>query len=170
MPNPKLIGLFLIFIFQIGCGLSAPSENRRVASLELITVYPNAAPIATEIPIEEATVLKPQDFVGCWSSGSGNVIRITNNQIFYYVKKFKPVNYLVEKSEPNVLVLRLIERPQFYIFQEFISLEVDNKKTPHTGIPLITIRDYASLEDLNDQHQSGISGWTKGDCKEWFHK
>src|SRR5947199_303263 len=78
MPNPKLIGLFLIFIFQIGCGLSAPSENRRVASLELITVYPNAAPIATEIPIEEATVLKPQDFVGCWSSGSGNVILYSN--------------------------------------------------------------------------------------------
>jgi hypothetical protein len=156
--------LLLSTMLQIGCEVSTRSENGPGESSKATTSYSSPTPH----PTEQAATVKLEDFFGCWSSGSGNVIRISDKQIFYYVKKFRPVNYVVETSEPTVLVLRLIDRPQFYIFQEFISLEIDKDKAPHTGRQLITIRDYLSLEDFNKQIQDGRSGWTKTDCKEWF--
>lgn len=161
MKLKSKVRLLLVFaVFQAGCGVSAQLESPPINSSK---PDPVALPSVTP-SVKPTAAIRPEDVIGCWSSGSGNFIRITDKQIFYHAKQFKPINYRVEKSEPSILLLRLIDRPQFYIFQEFILLKIEKDQNARTGFPLV-IEDYQSREDIDKQSLSGRSGWVKSDCE-----
>ena len=99
---------------------------------------------------------------GCWSSGSGKYFKITGDEIFLSTNRFKPVKFAVEQSSDAGVVLQLIDRPQFYFFQEFVSFEFDNERD---GFPL-KIHNYLNREDLETENHSGAGGWVKDSCEE----
>lgn len=129
-----------------------------------ITAQPSTSPLKLESKLVDVT---RSDFVGCWTSGNGMIMQITDGKIFLSTNSFKPVSWVEYEIGDGRLVLQLTDRPQFFFFQEIVSLELRND--PEFGLSL-TMKDYLSIEEYKKQAESGISGWVQDDCKKWFDK
>ncbi|MDM7922985.1 MAG: hypothetical protein QUS14_11850, partial [Pyrinomonadaceae bacterium] len=140
-----------------GCGLWSLEDDE--VSKPAADVTPKAMRVVT--------TAGRQDFLGCWSSGNGMVMRITEGEVFLSTNGFKPVSYTDESFENGTLVIRLNGRPEFYCLAEFVSLEFDRDANPVTDFPLVT-RKYQSLDDLKQKTSTGSRAWVKGDCEPWF--
>lgn len=112
-------------------------------------------------------------FVGCWSNGSGELIRIDKNKMFYgYPRKNpkdspKPVNFVIEDSYTKDLVLlKLTNRPEFFRFQDYVTLH-------YAGVNEFEFKEmteisYTSYEDFLNEKKSGFSTWVKDECNKWY--
>jgi len=142
-------------------GFDVPSQVDVQGAVSPHEVKPSgSATIATRTKVPKGQ----RDFRGCWSSGDGKVVHITEKEIFSSTNVFKPVKYVIEPSADHDWVLKLLDRPQFYFFQRFISFEFESGKE---SFPLI-IKDYQSIDDLRNSNISGTSWWMTFNCEEWF--
>lgn len=169
---------FILAIWQIGCNASARSESMAnpkaspsVEASPFVDVSVTKTPQVSRTPekINTLTTAKRTDFLGCWSMGNGDVMRITKDQVFVSTNRFKPVNYIEQSWADGKLVIRLQNRPQFYVFQEFVSFEFDRDAIENDGFPLVS-QTYLSLDDLENQKVSGEAAWVKDNCDVWFPK
>ena len=109
---------------------------------------------------------RKEDVLGCWSSGSGKILRITDGDVRLSTHGFTPVPYeSVTPSQSAVRTIRLIDRPQFYFFKEYLALSV---KKDASGETILMIRDNASLEGLYESTAGDESSWVPDDCSKWF--
>jgi hypothetical protein len=122
------------------------------------------------VPSTEA-VLSPTPttdaYRGCWSSGSGKILRITEKEFHSSTNSYKPVKYeqLNEPTPRNTILLRLANRPRFYFFQEFV--EVIPFEDPDFGTHLRML-SFVTPEDVNANKISGRDAWIQSDCSELF--
>lgn len=153
-----------VLLFVGGCSLEKQSPEKELAN-------PNAQSNSSDQAGARSSDKRRRDsfdrerLVGCWSSGNGKVLRITDSDIWVSTNSFEPVPYLDRALEGNQLTFQLPARPQFYFFQEFLTLEIDDQG--NEGFSL-TIKDYRTLQDLEGGKESGTSSWARDDCKKWF--
>jgi hypothetical protein len=160
--------IFLLFAlcFQIAC--SAP--DRAAIDQSEIKMTPDIVD-NTKRRAEETITRKPverQDFFGCWSTGNGMVLKISKDQIFLSTNHFKPVRYTEEKFENGVLVIKLLDRPQFYYLSEIVSFEFDKDADWEQDFPLVH-RSFQSLNDFEKGDSDGENAWVRSDCSLWFN-
>ncbi len=157
----KTLPIIFCFWFLVNCSVHVsdtktenPGDRLPIASQEI------ASPPRDDV----RTDTKQDEFIGCWSSGNGQVMRITDSHILHSTNKFKPIRYRVEGFEQGRLTLRLVDRPQFYFFQEIVSLEMKNSDD---SFPL-SIKDYRDEGSINTPESTSRSGWTRDECEKWF--
>lgn len=118
-------------------------------------------------------------FDGCWSNARGETLLIENPRMVYgYVKKDlasspRPVTFVLEESfEGDGILVKLLDRPPFFIFQNYVTLRYleFNSSDPVE----ISEQSYASYEDFTNDVKSGYGKWVKGRCKgiypKWYLK
>ncbi len=127
-----------------------------------------ASPQNTSLSVGSPIDSKEVNIVGCWSSGTGAILRITHGSFELSYNKYKPVAYerLKETIGPGGISLQLQKRPQFYYFQEF--LKVTPKEDTELGEKQILIEDFTSLEKAVQNDSTGFSGWVESDCSKLF--
>jgi hypothetical protein len=161
----EMVILLLALFFQIACGAPnrAAIEHSDIKSTPDIVLYTQR----TDKKIHTLTTAERKDFVGCWSTGNGMVLKITEDQVFLSTNHFKPVKYVEEKFENGVLVIKLLDRPQFFYFNEIVSFEIDKDADPEHDFPLVH-RSFQSLNDFEIDDSVGTNAWVKSDCSPWF--
>jgi len=176
----RTIGLtftLLALLMAAGCGVSGVPLDEPVAA-KVANVEPTPTPTPTTTlggavtpwKIKTLTTAKKEDMLGCWSSGTAMILKITKDQVFLS-SKFIPTNYVEESWADGVLVIRLIDRREFYLFQEFVSLQLntglDEEHLKKFGPMLITY-SAETLDDLKSLRLNGREGWTRSDCEQVF--
>lgn len=160
----KTLIIIFCFLFLIDCSNGNAPDTRPQRLGDRPPAEDRSYEIATPSRDGIRVDATQDDFVGCWSSGNGLVMRIFDNQLLLSTNSFKPIRFQVERMEHGRLTIRLLNRPQFYFFQEIVSLEIKHSDDP---FPL-SITDYNSDAKFNDPDRTNRSGWMKFDCKEWF--
>lgn len=159
---------FLLFAvcFQIACG--APSR----AAIDRSEIKPTPDIVVdtkrTAEEIINSNTAERQDFIGCWSTGNGMVLKISKDQVFLSTNRFKPVKYTEEKFENGVLVIKLLNRPQFYYLNEIVSFEFDKDADWVQDFPLVH-RSFQSWNDFERGNSVGANAWVSSDCSPWFN-
>lgn len=149
----------------MACGTSTKAVN--VSSTKGMDNGEIGLQSSTPKPFKVRVTSDKSDFYGCWSSGSGKVLRLTKDQVFLSTNSFKPVNYADEQLEDGRLLIRLIERPDFYFFSPIVTMEFEEGADVHKDFAL-HIWDYDNDDDLSNLTPTGRSAWVKFDCEQWF--
>lgn len=155
--------LLTVLVFQIGC---SPPQNTNNSSSPTPERSQNVVGISTPRPFNVLTTATRQDFLGCWSSGTGKDLRITPDQIQLSTNSFKPVSYKELKLENGQFVIELLNRPDFYFLSKIVVFAIDAGADPSSDFPL-HVRDYENEDDILKLKPIGSSAWVKFDCKEW---
>ena len=152
--------IMLLAIVFAGC-----SENEfSKPDQEQISGY-DLSGVKTARTIPESSNVR---IVGCWSSLSGKNLVISETTIISSTDKQARVGYDVERStdirsDSELLVLRLTDRPEFYYFQEYLTIE---SLPDHDGARSIRIENFRSRKALINRQSSGGDTWQKFDCEE----
>jgi len=152
--------VFPLTFLLLGCGVqSQTAKTERAYVGENSTLESNSKP--TSSPVSDG-------FKGCWSNGSGMILRITNKEFHSSTNKYQPVEYeqLKELTHRNSVLLELKDRPSSYLFQQYIEvIPIDNADL---GIKQLRMLDFISLDDVNANKIAGRDAWTHSDCAELF--
>lgn len=103
---------------------------------------------------------KAENFVGCWSSLTGEILEIESVSFRASANSYKRVKYreVPELGTSERSVLEFIKPPSGYRFSYAVSLkDSDMFKDDQT----IRIESYESLEDAAKSGRDGFSTWVK---------
>lgn len=157
--------LLLAVCFQMACGepgrASADYTEFKATSDKGTTAKRTAE------NVRALTGVELRNFVGCWSTGNGLILKITEDHVFLSTNNFTPVGYVKEKLENANLVIRLTDRPQFYYLNEVVSFEFDKEADQGQGFPLLH-RSFQSIQDFERGDSVGSNAWVRDDCNRWF--
>jgi hypothetical protein len=165
-------GCLLFICFQFACSstLQPAEDGHMMQTTEATVATPEqTTPEAFTPEPVSSTDVTPSPLYGCWSSGTGKVLRITEDQIFVSTNRFKPVTYVVENWDDGILTIHLINRPAFYYFQTYVSLglEINRDSAPKDETYLVA-HDYLTLDDVKIGRSVGVSSWVRDNCANWF--
>ena len=166
MKASLLICPFLVIaLFWLACA---------AADEEVISVPEIAAHRARTEETVPGGIAEPR-MIGCWSSGTGELLRILPNQLIYgFVRKSiddspKPVKFdILQEGNNRVSLIRLIDRPQFFIFRNYVKFEVRGEG--EIGSEL-SEQSFETFDEYLEGKISGYSGgWVHDNCKTWYPK
>lgn len=144
----NLILLVVAIVLQTACGAAVDDSDIGIA-------VPPVNNVANK------TELK--DLYGCWSTGNGMVLRIADGDVYLSTNRFKPVKFKQEISDSSTVVIRLLDRPQFYYLSEIVTMEFDADADRRNDLSL-RHKSYQSLEDLDKKDSVGSNAWVRSEA------
>ncbi|HUF03643.1 MAG TPA: hypothetical protein VMM38_05640 [Aridibacter sp.] len=158
----RVLAVVAIILFVIGIACESPSvsgEDVKTAPTSVNRDNSNSSPGQQE----ESNI----NFKGCWTTLNGKILQIRDEDLRLSTDNFKSVRYLADEelTTSDRTVLRLLDRPQFHMFQEYIAI---SEYQGEIGDSAIKIENYINLEDLERNERSGVSVWVENDCEYLF--
>lgn len=171
----RLYIVISLYMFVVSCStevqrISIENNSAKVDQVRhnVGTTIPNKNRI--EQDSEPTHNIKIENLKGCWSSLSGDWLKIDNQKFQTSFNGYLPIDYIVKNDmgSANKIVLELTNRPSAYYFSEILEAEFksNSEKIVNNSDLLLQFTGYRSEEDfISKKKDLKSTYWVKANCE-----